>query len=160
MSRKNTNIDIIKHHLPHFSNNEINNWQQAITTDSQLEGQDNGPSYSHSSEHLNKIVLLYHSIIFAPLEKDNEDTIIKRVHNRLDHFKSGNIISLWREGDNVHSMSPEEQGVKAAENGAPPAVAAQSIIDEGNISGVVKTILHDTPPALINSSNYHPIQQL
>eukprot|EP00957_Ditylum_brightwellii_P160884 12249301-Ditylum_brightwellii.AAC.1 len=57
-------------------------------------------------------------------------------------------------------MSPKEQATKAAENNTPLAVATQSMIDEGNISGAVKIILFDTPPALINSSNFHLVQQL
>eukprot|EP00957_Ditylum_brightwellii_P100259 7640591-Ditylum_brightwellii.AAC.1 len=57
-------------------------------------------------------------------------------------------------------MLPEEQAAKAAENITLPAVAAQSMIDEGVISGAVKPILHITPPALINLSNYYLVQQL
>eukprot|EP00957_Ditylum_brightwellii_P162613 12382605-Ditylum_brightwellii.AAC.1 len=64
------------------------------------------------------------------------------------------------ENNNVHSLLPEEQAAKAAENSTLPAVVTQSMIDEGNISGAVKTILHSTPPALISLSNCHLIQQL
>eukprot|EP00957_Ditylum_brightwellii_P091352 6955037-Ditylum_brightwellii.AAC.1 len=79
------------------------------------------------------------------------DTTTERIRMRLDHLQNSTIIPLWEEMHVLVSRSPAEIQAKAAQSPLPTELAAQEMLDIGNISGATRLILRHTPPALITN---------
>eukprot|EP00957_Ditylum_brightwellii_P026800 2026788-Ditylum_brightwellii.AAC.1 len=76
---------------------------------------------------LHQLAFIFPALILHPLELDHQDTINKRVLQRLHKFQNGDIISLWNNLMSICSKSPINLATTTTDNNKSPTAAAESM---------------------------------
>jgi hypothetical protein len=86
------------------------------------------------------------AMILVPLEKDHDESISSRIHERIQRLQHDEGKQLLEEVHATKCWTPLEKRQRAEEVGTDTTKAAQSAADSGHLSGCMKQILNSFPP--------------